>query len=479
MPVLRNSQTRTWFIENRAAPSRTPKYKGRFRFGDWSQSYGDTTRVEEPSDSSYDRFTVVDLLPGEVESATFDIQGRYQYQDDFLFQLADRNCEFDVQAHLGRCVNPQDYDNNWDEIIIFEQARITSYSVENFGALQSGDRDVANETVEVSAERIHRIVKIDIGDVAPATDSLSSVAVYGRRECTVCDEELGVTGCETIVAGSATANNLYFTDDGWGTSGSTVVTTAAGAITAVGVAGLNVVAGSGTSVHVADISDIVIAAESWASISVGNTVSAITVQSPAAVWIGDAAGNISKLNQLTIESTLPVFTALQVNAIDYSDVAGSDATLLAVGASNSVAYSTDGGGTWISIVGPAVGVALLAAKALTPRIWLVGDANGDLWYTSNRGAAWTEITLSGSPTAITDIAFVSPSVGYLLADGASGSFIYRTTNGGNSWKLLPDNATALPTHTSLSDLAVCGNHANLFYAVGDNGGVGSIIKGGS
>jgi len=31
----------------------------------------------------------------------------------------------------------------------------------------------------------------------------------------------------------------------------------------------------------------------------------------------------------------------------------------------------------------------------------------------------------------------------------------------------------------LSDLAVCGNHANLFYAVGDNGGVGSIIKGGS
>jgi photosystem II stability/assembly factor-like uncharacterized protein len=163
---------------------------------------------------------------------------------------------------------------------------------------------------------------------------------------------------------------------------------------------------------------------------------------------------------------------LDVDAYDVNNV-------VAVGTSNAVVYTENGGDTWNAVIGPAVGVQLNAVVMLSATTWLVGTEGGELWATRDSGQNWTEINLPTTITAVTAIKFVGDTVGFLAADvGATGT-ILRTTDGGRDWYVLPESGIALPSSDYINQLAVCEGLHNIVFAAGlaGNGTAGIVIKG--
>ena len=482
---VRSSLTRAWFILNRVSPDHVPSYKGRLKFGDWTESFGDITRVEEPDPNKLDSFIVVDTIRGEEDQVTFELQGRLPMQASYLMEVAKLNCTFDIQAHVGLCKNPKEYDGGWEKIYHFSEVRPTSYGLENFGAIESGERNPTNETLEVSAEDVFEIVRLDFADVVPAGTTLPivDISTYGQKECTECEENL--VGCDTVFAVSTVALSddalILFTDDAWSTSGSTNPTAFLGDPNHIISSGsyVYVTSTTDTNVYFADAEDIVLGTDVWDTIAISDAVISLDASSATSLWLGTTDGTVEVIESNTVTRVYQVFTA----TTDVADIAvWDDENVLVVAAGNLVSYTVDNGATWNDLTGPSVGNDLTRCEMISDKIFLVADDNGDLFETHNAGLTWSQLSLSGAPSAITKIRMVNNAVGYISGAnaGATAGIAWRTTNGGNSWYQLPasGHGNALPTNTAINSLAVCPGAVNLVYMAGGNTGpTGVIIKG--
>lgn len=96
-------------------------------------------------------------------------------------------------------------------------------------------------------------------------------------------------------------------------------------------------------------------------------------------------------------------------------------------------YQTrNGGSTWElqvldSFTRTATGMHMLSAT----KGFLC--AGGELYATDNGGSSWTPVP-GADFNAVHDVAFVSQSVGYAVGRRSSKSWVYKTTDGGNTWK---------------------------------------------
>jgi photosystem II stability/assembly factor-like uncharacterized protein len=104
-----------------------------------------------------------------------------------------------------------------------------------------------------------------------------------------------------------------------------------------------------------------------------------------------------------------------------------------------------------------------------------------MYYTLNQGVTWTEKTFSGSGAgSVRDIVFSTDSVGFMTHSTAvPHGRIFRTIDGGQSWKLIPEKTGSMPANDYFNALAYCTTNANLVYGVGlaDDGSDGIIIVG--
>jgi photosystem II stability/assembly factor-like uncharacterized protein len=170
-------------------------------------------------------------------------------------------------------------------------------------------------------------------------------------------------------------------------------------------------------------------------------------------------------------------TTQNLNAIHGLD----ELNVVAVGNSNAVLVTTNGGDTWSLVIGPAVGIALNAIWMRTEEEWFVGTANGRLYYTRDAGLTWTERTFPGSGAGqVRDIQFATPTVGYMAHDTAvPAGRILRTIDGGHSWYVLPENIGSIPANDRINALSACGEDVNIVYGAGlaDDAIDGVIIKG--
>ncbi|MBS1724047.1 MAG: hypothetical protein JSS66_13965 [Armatimonadetes bacterium] len=83
---------------------------------------------------------------------------------------------------------------------------------------------------------------------------------------------------------------------------------------------------------------------------------------------------------------------------------------------------------------------LWSATFLTPtKGFAAGDMKG-LFRTDDAGLTWTKIALPGDPSApVYNVTFINASIGIACGNSAQGSQdIYRTTDGGASWSLVPN-----------------------------------------
>jgi photosystem II stability/assembly factor-like uncharacterized protein len=173
-----------------------------------------------------------------------------------------------------------------------------------------------------------------------------------------------------------------------------------------------------------------------------------------------------------------VATTQHLNAVH----ANSAVNVLAVGNSNAVVYTKNGGVSWASVTGPAIGVNLGACWMWDEKTWFVGEGSGGtgkLWLTTNSGLSWSQVALPSTYARIYKIKFVSEAEGYMLVNGGSQGYVLRTITAGNEWVVLPQGKSGIPVNNSiLADVAVCSKYANTVFAAGTavGGTTGIVLK---
>lgn len=481
-PLQKSSQSRLFLIEDRAGPGNAPDYAelGRSLGVSWPQ--GDLTPIRIPDPNAYGKFVTVEIQRGQEGLPTLSIEQRMSRDISELLRMIRKGCAFDVQLHIGACEDPRDFNGGWEKIQVLEGALATSYDTSEIGALDS-DQDVpVNETVPVSGLDYYEIKRLSASEIAGSqiVQEIVDVVICDSAQCGEC----GITsnGCEKIFAITKSAGGspglpaeLIYSPDAGVTLGESIVTTLAAnedpnALACVG-AYLVVVSEDSVSLHYAALADILEGTAVWAEVTTGFVADKgpldIFSLSGVLTWIAAEGGYIYFTDDPT--SSVTVQSAGSVTVNDLKAIHGSDErTLVAVGVSNTVLYTTDGGLTWSSVTGPAPAVDLNAVYVKSANEWIIGTNGGELYYTKDAGVTWTAKGFPGSGAGIVrDIKFATPSVGYLAHSTATpAGRILRTVDGGFSWYVLPEGTGSIPENDYIAAIAACREDPNIVFAGG-------------
>lgn len=471
MPDIVSSPfSRVFLIENGADPQNTPEYEGFWRAGSLSFGQGTVTPIRIPNQSRYGQFTTVGTIPGEPDLPELPITARYTQDLSDMLRLVNIGCEHDLQVHFGTCQNPQDFNGGWDKILVLESARISDYGTTDLGALEPGDNAVINEEVTWQGQTVYEVKKLTATEVA-ATNIHAEVVAVAICDQAGCGGTCGAAsdGCQNVFFVQLTGGvspglgpNVVYSSDGMSTSAASTITTLAigEAPNDAACAGDNlvVVSEDSESLHYADVSDLLAGIGAWTEVTTGFVAAkgplAIWSLSPNETWIVGEGGYIYFTDDPT--SGVSVQDAGVATAQDLNDVHVFDSDhAVAVGNSNAVVRTTDGS-TWGAITGPAVGVSLNAVWMKSVDIWLVGSAGGRLYYTKNGGTSWTEIGFSGNGAGqVDDIFFATGAVGFMThRTAAPVGRVFRTVDGGHSWRLGPESGS-MPDNDKIASIAAC------------------------
>ena len=491
---ITSALSRVWVIKYRARPSSAPEYMGTSRAGSVEQSLGDVTPIRVPSSKQYGAFEEIGVIKGAEDRPTTSIETQYYTTLSYMKKLVEIKCPFDVQIHFGLCETPTLFNAGWGKVIIIENTYATNFSTGDLGTLEDGDNAKVTETVDLSGEMFYEVVPIKLVERAQTEVGQEVIAVVVGDNPSCGDCGTPSDGCQRVYAVSKPAGSspgvlpeVIFTPDGGTTWGDTWITTLAigedpNDATAIGE-NLVVVSNADLGIHYADLTDIQNGVETWTKIATGFVAAkgpnAITSIDAAHTWIVGNGGYVYFADDVT--AGVEVQDAGAATVQNLNDVHAYDAeNVVAVGASNAVVHTSDGK-SWALVVGPAVGVTLNAVFMHSEKLWFIGDAGGNLWYTEDEGVNWHQILFPGSGAgSVTAINFATDSVGYLAhATATPAGRILRTIDGGRSWYVLPEKAGSIPSNDKINSLAVCYREANVVYAGGlaDNAADGIIIKG--
>ena len=493
--VVKTSFTRLFTIEGAAGPANVPAYQGQARVMGPSWSLGDRTPVRQPGDR-YGAFDVVDAIKGERGLPTVSVEARYPYTASEFLRLARIGCVLDLQVHMGKCQDPRDFDGGWDKILAFEGADFSNWAASELGALEQGQDANVTETPDFNALDMYEIVKLVTTEIGGSqiVQEIVDVAICDSIVCGNCG--IPSDGCQTVFGLSRSHGGspglpaeIIWSANGGATMDDNNITSLLAAedpsaLACVGTR-LAVVSNESCSVHYATIAEILLQTETWVENASGLVCAAgapndIFSLDASHTWVVGNGGYIYKYTDITaaaVPQHSGTLTVQNLNAIHGID----DQNLVAVGGSNAVLVTNNGGETWALVVGPAVGIVLNTVWMKSELEWFIGTAGGRLYYTRNGGDTWTEKAFSGSGAgSVHDIVFASPTVGYMAhSTAAIAGRVFRTVNGGYSWYLLPESVGSLPANDQINALAACPDDVNVFYGGGlaDNATDGIMVKG--
>lgn len=479
MPIARSvyaktTNSRIFITDGPATPVAPPVYRGSAKGGafDWPQ--GDVSPVRNPSATKYDGFDTVDVIQGQRGLPSLPIEFRYTLAYSEIMALVKKQCETVVSVHFGACGTPDDHNGGWADghVRVITGARLTTYGTGELGALDSDARETVQETINAMG-----LDAYDIKPLVPSlqastliTDEVIDVEICDAISCGACGlPSDGAQVMFALIADSSGSPGLpakvVYTTDGGATWASSPITSlglaeSPSAFACMG-AYLVVVSNASQSHHYIALEDLVAGLGGWTEVTSGYSGSGapndIAVVSATKAWIVGAGGYVYLLSEPTQAVTVQDSgSATSQNLLAISAVSSQFA--VAVGVSNAVIFTDNGGSTWGAVTGPAVGVQLNAIAAKSDRIWLVGSAAGVLYYTMNQGAGWhTKSFPQAAATAnIGDIVFVTNEVGYFAYNDTAHlrGYVYRSIDGGYSWYRLPEGTLAWPTARTMTSLAV-------------------------
>jgi hypothetical protein len=486
--------TRVWYVEGGVHPSRSPEMLALGKFStDPSQNIGEETRITAPDPNNFERDVEVGTVRGSEERATLGIGIRSTAQASILIGWKNKRCRVDLFALSGRCGNPQDFTEGGEKWVYFPDGKISNHAYENFGAYGLDENNPTNEMVDMTSQEYFEFLNMRQEQIGSAytTRLIYTVDVYKGNDCEDCPDP-----CDRILASMAGVGAtpgtqpvlLYSGDGGTDFSSETISTMHSNETVADGaVIGGDIVyiSPESNSIHWTNIELLYVGSNTWSEVISGFVAAkaprAMSSADARHTWIvGDGGYVYFAVNHrvgVTVQDA-GVATTQHLQAVHALDTEN----VLAVGNSNAVIYTTNGGTSWQSVTGPAVGVNLGACWMWDPTTWFVGEGaggTGKLWLTTNSGVTWTQVGLPSSYVRIYKIKFITEAEGYLIASDGSQSYVLRTITAGNEWVVLPQGKSATAVdNTYLTDLDVCSKYANTAFAAGlaPNGTAGIILK---
>lgn len=192
------------------------------------------------------------------------------------------------------------------------------------------------------------------------------------------------------------------------------------------------------------------------------------------IWLVGAAGYIYFSDDGGV--TWTVQNAALVTAGAYTQVKFWNENIgFAVAAAGVVAFTRDGGAHWAAggVINAGAAGNLCCDFSAESKVF-VGDDAGDLWYSTDLGLTWTEVTsFPGTGVGdVRDIDVVNEHVIWMAYNTAAPvGYLQRTIDGGKTWQRLTNTVT----NSGLNAVHACDE--NLAFAVGEaNGGTGLIYR---
>lgn len=430
-----------------------------------AQDIGEPTRIECPDPYRYGQYIEIDAVPGEVSRLTTTLTTRMSRNEISSFRdLFKQGCNFDLQIHFGLCSRPDAF-NEFDKALIFENVYVTSYGTDPLISLTSADRDGILETLDISVGNFYELVPLTYSEVGVVQSTAEGPFIDGLFvDFKTCGGECGTSdGCSDAFVINDEGTVVFTRDGGisW-----TVASDSFGVTdeTSVGIDYLNgfvwVYTDDGTITYATkeDVYD-----GTNPTVLTGLTVSGVDQDSGSSYGLVVGTGGF--IGYLTSPHQGFDIVHTGVTANDLNEVAFKPGTDMAlIGGANGTLIYTENGRSF-NVIALPVSLAAVTVTAVMPKSsqnWLVGMANGQLWCTDNGGLTWTLIW-TGAATPITDIAF---STGHQLWL-TQGNNLFRTLDGGCTWKIQPSEKRPLPTSGALAGVVPCSENYNFILGYGD------------
>lgn len=491
LKALTAINTRCWYIEGGVYPTRSPVMLSLGKFStDPAQSIGDEKRITAPDPNNFERDIQVGTVRGSEERATLSIGIRSTAQASVILGWKNKRCRVDLYALSGRCGNPQDFTEGGEKWVYFPDGRPSNHGYENFSSYGLDENNPTNEKVDMTSEEYYEFLYMRQEQIGAAYTPrrVYTVDVYRGNDCEDCPDPCDRVLCTMAGVGATpgTVPTLLYSGNGGETFSSQNISTMFSneAIADGHVIGSDIVyiSHESNSIHWTNIELLYNGTNTWTEVVTGfvagKLVNAMDSADARHTWIVGDGGYVYFVQNHRVKAEVQdagvatLQNLLSVHALNTQYV-------MAVGNSNAVIYTKNGGVSWSSVTGPSVGVSLAACWMWDETTWFVGEGvggTGKLWLTTNSGQTWSQVGLPSSYARIYKIEFVSEAEGYLIAASGSQAYVLRTITAGNEWVVLPQGKSAVPVANSfLTDLATCSKYANTAFAVGQAAGATGII----
>lgn len=446
----------------------------------------DVTDVWCPRDDVYGQFERVAVIRGEKSRLTSTLTSRMSRTDLSLFySLFRQGCPTEIKVNFGKCNDPTD-GNDFEKAIFLNDVYFTSYGTDPLVVMNPGDRNVINETMDLSAGTMYEVVSINttISSVLSSYFSMgpiidNSITLYSPN-CSSCPDgyyfylQYRVTNCGGDASiepyliysldGGITFNDLslanLFELVGLDCTVDTVLLEGA----SINFDGANVVISTGNAqffLSIAQIANGSTGAYNVANLGVGVALDADTYfKTNYAVGTNGLAVRVSSVYDTFVYGTNITTALFSVAAISENlFIAGGEAGVFLVGNLESTEIKP------IVINGVTVVSDIYNVEAISDTCYLA-SSGGTLYIGSKSGDSW-KIAKTFSGQCISDIKMVTRSLGYLVTNNPTTQLpsLYRTTDGGHNWKKIA-MASGIVAGTILTKIDVSINDINQFIVSG-------------
>jgi hypothetical protein len=486
--TAKSGDARVFVQDGGITPAEAYNYFGCLSLDGPSQDEGSSDPVYCPSSTQRNKWEIIDqVAKAQALGSTDFTQHIDRYLRDAWWDIRRRKCFFNLQVVLGSCQAPDDF-TKWDSKLLLRNSRLTNLALPALNALSGDDNAILDLTGSLEFRDMVEIRSIKFSEVADSVivaEALDGL-YHDFAQCGDCGPSSD--GCQkayvlTLSNGGSPglSSQIVHTTNGWSTETSLDIPVLSGLsgsrLAAVG-AKLVVVSQAKGGHAYADF-DSVDADDTtaWAVVTSGY----VAAKGPRAIWsrsasrtfVAAAGGYIYLMTDPTL--AVSVLTDGSVTTQQLNDIHGNGNTVVAVGGSNAVVVSTNGGDSFYLVTGPAVGIALNAVWVMSSNVWFVGTANGQLYYTTNGGSSWTQISLPSGITTIEDIHFDDIDViGYLTVQKGATAQVYRSTDSGHSWQNTAPSVDKLPTAERINFAATCGPNVVMVGGRKTSGGDGVV-----
>jgi photosystem II stability/assembly factor-like uncharacterized protein len=479
-------------------PNTVPRFLGCHAMGDITIPFGDKTLVYCPDPSAHGKFKVVASYRGEPGDITTSISTTIGSVADYLEQVSEQGCPFTLFIHKVDC-GRRDTFANYTRSFVLGDVDVTQHTLSNLAARDPGDEGESEQSFDLSAEDFYSVrggggaLNVDSQSIAETT-SLNDIATCNERQCSgdcgdakdPCDDM--IVGSDAPAGSATVAGDVYYTSTGGGTwslspmdpfdGGEDVISVACFSISSTVTRWLvarEAVAGEAAMVAYSDDSGV-----TWTEVTVGSTNAeganaegALFAMDQYHIWLVTDGGSIffSADGGVTwTEQDAGIATAQDLNEVWFADEDNG----MAVGDSDAVVTTSDGGTTWSAATATGDGGNLnCCTENAGGDLWWVGTSNGRLYYSDDHGTTWTRRAgFAGDAVGqVRDIEFASPLIGYMIRNTAAPvGVVLRTIDGGYNWE-----SQTTPTNAGLNSVIAC--DTNLAFAVGEAySGNGVVLK---